>query len=134
MVSIRLFLPLPLPSPLPCLPLLMGSWCFRPLPSFDSFEPAFFGHVTNTSAHEALLSFGSAQFRQVAFALSRQGIDSHVVCASSAVRRSCRACLVLCTAFAGKSRCCHRPDSASGAELAQMMVLCQERELSSLTR
>ena len=52
-----------------------------PLPLFV-LQPAIFGHVTNTSAHEATcpLSSGFTQFPHalVAFALSRQGMDLHV--------------------------------------------------------
>ena len=75
-------------------------------------EPAIFGHVANTSAHEAsrLQSICLALLLAlVAFAFLCQGIDLSVVWFSPVVRRHCHACLMLCVVLQElKSHCCHR--------------------------
>ena len=74
-------------------------------------EPAIFGHVANTSAHEA------TRFRCISFALSlafafallRQGIDLHVIWSPSAESCQCHICLILRVVLQElKSHCRHR--------------------------
>ena len=72
-------------------------------------EPTIFGHVANTSAHEAtrLVSIDFVPIAGIAFAFLRRGIDLHVVWSSPADMRHCHAWLMLCVVIASKvSRFC----------------------------
>ena len=98
-------------------------------------EPAIFGLVADTPAHEATrlvsISF-SLSLALVALTLLCQGTDLLVIWPFPVVWLHCHTCLILCVVFAGTEasllsslrRC---PDFASGVGLAPMKVLCQER-------